>query len=149
MARLLPLLVLLYVSGCSEEEFFACIGKPATGDLIYFGSAMNDASVGCVNCHRERRDGGPDISGPEAKIGVSHSAITQLGAHPVGSNYQAAKNFNPKLNLREIADLDERIVLVDGTVQCATCHTDHTAGETHDTALPMKASELCFACHAM
>ncbi len=105
----------------------------ATAQLCALAGAARErtASVSCLSCH----DGTVGAS-----IGVGH------GYHPVGTDYFRARYGRPAAVLRP--DLPPALVLVDGKVECTTCH-DGASRERSLTALPMSRSALCFGCHAL
>ncbi len=68
----------------------------------------------------------------------------ELVNHPVDIDYEQARSRHR--SLRSSAQLPREMPLVNGKVECTTCH-DGRSRERMRTALPMEHSRLCFACH--
>ncbi len=68
-------------------------------------------------------------------------------SHAVGVAYEASAQSRT-LKLKPRARLPEAIVLVQGRIECTTCHSGQGFGDGR-TVLPVAGSTLCFACHEM
>lgn len=92
-------------------------------------------SRNCLLCHD-----GSVANGTDVRLQTTEGA---RGAnHAVGMLYA---NTRPGLRLK--AALAKELVLVDGRVECTTCHARGGFGAA-STALPTDGSALCLACHA-
>lgn len=89
----------------------------------------------CLGCH----------DGTIAPSVTRFSEIRHDRSHPVGTDYAAiqATGFGA---LRPPAELDPALVLVDGKLECTTCHDGDAPSPSH-TALPMNRSAMCLGCH--
>ncbi|BDG08783.1 cytochrome c3 family protein [Anaeromyxobacter paludicola] len=90
----------------------------------------------CLSCH--------DGSLAHAALPARAAAGEPLSNHPVAIDYEAARERDPRL--RPAAQLPPEIRLVEGRLECTTCH-DPRSTLPASTALPMRGSQLCFACH--
>jgi len=100
-------------------------------------------SATCLQCH----DGlvAANMTSPiPASTGTS-SLGKSSSDHPVGMDYVSAQTrwWN---RLRPIALLPPEIQLVDGRVECSSCH-DMSTGSATRLVLEMRGSRLCFGCH--
>lgn len=102
--------------------------------LRYADRSTTDSSE-CLGCH----DGTIADS-----VGFS-TPIRRTESHPVGVAYDDAQ-ARGRARLRPRADLAAALVLVDGKVECTTCHSG-TSSEPARAALPRRRSALCLACH--
>jgi len=93
-------------------------------------------SRGCLLCH--------DGTLTHAALPGPRLAGELLANHPVGVDYEAARASDRWL--RPSAQLPREMPLVNGRIECTTCH-DARSSEPMKTALPMTRSRLCFACH--
>lgn len=93
------------------------------------------SSRACLTCH----DGTlAHAAQPGQRVGG------ELANHPVDVDYEQARTRDHYL--RPSAQLPREMPLVNGKVECTTCH-DGRSNEPMRTALPMARSRLCFACH--
>lgn len=123
--------------------------------------ALSDAI--CLNCHDgavaadalagmpggAQPQGSPPGSGTETGLSLTFAA--ELGSdgrpgstHPVGVHYAFASDLVP-------APPDGRfpngVRLIDGKVECGTCHNPHNAANPPFLATPNAGSALCYTCH--
>ena len=97
----------------------------------------------CLQCH----DGvlAPNITPPTLTPMGTVPAGRRTGDHPVGVDYLAAQAFR-WAGLRPVGLLPPEIRLVDGRVECSSCHDLSSSGPPR-LAVAMAGSRLCFACH--
>lgn len=69
------------------------------------------------------------------------------GNHPVMVAYAEAYRRDPSRYV-PVSQLDPRIKLVNGTIQCATCHTVSVT-ERWALAVPNQNDRLCLSCHRL
>ncbi|MFL5299454.1 MAG: cytochrome c3 family protein [Anaeromyxobacteraceae bacterium] len=95
------------------------------------------SSQRCLACH----DGtvAPGSLVPAGRAG-------ELGDHPIDVDYEGSRVRGQLL--RPAAELPPSLPLVNGRVACTTCHAPDSPEPGH-TALPMRRSAMCFACHAL
>jgi predicted CXXCH cytochrome family protein len=91
----------------------------------------------CLTCH----DG---TTAPGA-LGPAGSA-SGLGDHPVDVDYEVSRGRGQLL--RPATELPPSLPLVNGKVACTTCHAPDSPEPGH-TAVTMRRSTMCFACHAL
>lgn len=71
------------------------------------------------------------------------------GSHPIGIEYPADGYHGPLgAAYHPARQLDERIRLVDGRVECISCHSPYSDIE-HQLVMPNHGSALCLSCHDM
>lgn len=70
---------------------------------------------------------------------------TQPGSHPVQVSYTRAHQQNPRAFVTPAA-LDSRLQLVDGKVECMTCHVVSARQEWVSVAL-LGRRDICLGCH--
>ena len=98
---------------------------------------IEDVTAHCLECH------GPDIGAAEADAEAPtpvHSVGGSDSSHPVKVAYPDSKS-----GLAPRADLDERLVLINGQMTCITCHEPEDPD--HALVLPNEGSQICLACH--
>jgi predicted CXXCH cytochrome family protein len=117
---------------------------PAAAKPRCLGAADGKAAQSsrtCLTCH----------DGAIAATVTNHlagAAGAQIGAgHPVGVSYSIAFLRKPS-RLQHPAMLDKRINLVDGKVQCVSCH-DLSSTSKAMLVMPNRSSALCSSCHRM
>jgi predicted CXXCH cytochrome family protein len=95
------------------------------------------SSQRCLTCH----DGtvAQDVLVPAGRAGA-------LGDHPIDVDYEASRGRGQLL--RPVAELPPSLPLVNGKVACTTCHAPDSPEPGH-TAVTMRRSTMCFACHAL
>lgn len=120
--------------GTSSLACLAChdgtLGLEAPGGTRQSGGVFR----GCVACH-----GGGTALGPNPPIGTDLS--TQ---HPI------AVLYDPSLDpdFRSVAEVQAAgLVLIDGKIQCATCHDPHYQTWGSFLRISAASGELCQACH--
>ena len=96
-------------------------------------------SYGCLACH----DGA--IARSARPLGARGSNFTQKDNHPVLVAYESAHLRNPMAYVAPAA-LDPKLQLVDGKIQCITCHTVSSNQEWTTISL-MGRRDLCLGCH--
>jgi predicted CXXCH cytochrome family protein len=69
------------------------------------------------------------------------------GTHPVNLDYLTAQTSG-QAKLRPVSLLPPEIRLVNGRVECVSCH-DLSASGAPRLVMGMHRSRLCFACHAL
>lgn len=110
-----------------------CQGAYATS------SAVLGDSNGCLACH----DG--VIAKNSSAFGAGVSIHAQKGNHPVLMSYDRAHQQRPMAFVTPAA-LDPKLQLVDGKVQCITCHVVSTQQEWTTISL-MGRRDFCLGCH--
>lgn len=119
--------------------------RTAAGDL-------SAASLVCLSCH----DGvvAPDvyagshaITWYELSTGGVPVGKSRLTSHPIGILYPVG---DPKYNSPPALQQSGRLKLVDGRLQCTTCHDPHNTGR-HKGMLVMsnERSRMCLSCHRL
>ncbi|MGE3182693.1 MAG: cytochrome c3 family protein, partial [Phycisphaerae bacterium] len=124
---------------------------PARGsDAIVY----DDSSRLCLSCH----DGviAKDVyasphaaSWRELDSGSVRGGRSRITSHPVGIRYPVdQRSYYPASALR--VDEKDTVPLVDGRIQCITCHDPHNT-ERHPGMLVKsnQRSKLCLACHRL
>ena len=96
-------------------------------------------SRSCLSCH----DG--VIAKNAFSPGPADSRYAQPGNHPMMVSYQDAYWRNP-MALVAPGALDARLRLVDGKVQCITCHEVSSQRQWTTVSLPGRR-EICHGCH--
>jgi hypothetical protein len=93
----------------------------------------------CLCCH----DGmvAPEITPSDSRTRMRDPSVN----HPVGMTYRTAYLRAPAGLVPEPM-LDSRVRLVDGKVQCVSCHTASPEGKW-GLAIPRSGSGLCLSCH--
>jgi predicted CXXCH cytochrome family protein len=90
-------------------------------------------SIACMACH----DGG---SAPSVEFSMSTGGMS----HPVTIDYEAAARRHPG-SYTPSASLPPEVPLVDGRVECTTCHD----GSRSTRKWVVDEARLCSACHRM
>lgn len=85
------------------------------------------ASACCLPCHAART--------------VAHGPDGDRPAHPTSVDYDRAVKHG-RLPLRPLTRLPHAIVLVDGRIECTTCHRRHT-----NLRSQLALDRLCTGCH--
>ncbi len=94
----------------------------------------------CLSCH----DG--DIAG-DAQT-VSTGSGMRSGEHPVGVAYPLHADRGAKSRMTSISELDYRIRLFAGKIECRSCHSVFSK-ERNLLVVSNAGSNLCFSCHDM
>jgi predicted CXXCH cytochrome family protein len=91
-------------------------------------------SLGCMSCH-------------DGSVAAHVGGLDERGSgrHPVDVDYEAVALQHPE-SYRAPGALPSSVVLTQGMLTCATCHSARSSEPGH-TALPMERSRLCLACH--
>ena len=76
----------------------------------------------------------------------SNEPLSQRLSHPIGANYQLAKQFRPGARLKDIALLPSVVRLENGVTGCLSCH-DPASSRPYKLVMDNAESRLCFACH--
>lgn len=97
-------------------------------------------SQGCLNCH---------AAGSESpwlqETGTQRLTFNLHATHPLGVEVVAGSGQDER---RLRADLDPRLRLFDGRIECQTCH--QLAAGTTDLLVPVAESyDLCLGCHQL
>lgn len=95
-------------------------------------------SSACLSCH----DG--TVAGNAMPLPLSETNFDQHFGHPVQVSYEQAYSRQPRVYVAPGA-LDSRLQLVDGKVQCVTCHTTSESGTWVKVSLANR--DLCLGCH--
>jgi predicted CXXCH cytochrome family protein len=95
-------------------------------------------SSACLSCH----DG--TVAGNAMPLPLSETNYDQHFGHPVQVSYEQAYARQPRVYVAPGA-LDARLQLVDGKVQCVTCHTTSESGIWVKVSLDNR--DLCLGCH--
>jgi hypothetical protein len=93
----------------------------------------------CLACH----DGSIAPNAIPAEAGVFTQQLH--GNHPLLVSYEKAYSNQPTAFVAP-AKLDPRLQLVDGKIQCVTCHAVSPQREWATVALP-RQGEICQGCH--
>ena len=101
--------------------------------------ATRGNSHGCLACH----DGA--IAKNAFPAGSEASRLAPKGNHPVLVAYDRAHRQNPMAFVAPAA-LDPKIQLVDGKIQCITCHAV-SANQEWTTVSLLGTRDLCLGCH--
>lgn len=120
----------------------------------YEGKDMTDAhhgggSVTCMGCH----DG---VSAMNMAVRADIFGNNLKNSHPVSVEYiEGIAGLRPKTDtviaIRGAETVND--MLVNGKVECISCHDQHNAGDTSPNPLRLflrndnKGSALCYACH--
>lgn len=72
-----------------------------------------------------------------------HGRPLNFQAHPIGIDYDDAVKRG-RVSLHPVERLPLAVVLVDGRVECTTCHSEHT-----NLSSQVATRRLCFACHRL
>ncbi len=131
--------VILLLAGVPHRPWAAEPGTRRCAGLPLLSSRGPTNSVVCLACH----DGAlasnifPNSSG--------FAASDLRSCHPVLVSYVRAYSRNPSRFVSPWL-LDARVKLVQGRVQCTTCHS--VAADGKDIlVMPNPRGELCFSCH--
>lgn len=101
---------------------------------------LDRSSIECLACH----DG--TVSSNVEMGGASWSHARGIGlSHPVGISYEDVYR-EPGSRLHPERSLPDELTLVQGRVECVTCH-DHYSGLPGLLVLDNTGSRLCLACH--
>lgn len=119
-------------------------------------STPGESTLMCLSCH----DG---AIAAEVPVGMDKGIVSRLGqsrsfagdrdgfffrSHPVGVVYEdRADKLVPKSTI-ESAKGDGKVRLIDGRVECISCHDPHgISGQEHLLIKSNRRSELCRTCH--
>ena len=101
---------------------------------------LDRSSVECLACH----DG--TVSSNVERGGASWNHAGGIGlSHPIGVVYQDAVR-RPDSRLHPERSLPEALTLVNGQVECVTCH-DHYSSVPGLLVMDNSGSRLCLSCH--
>ncbi len=113
----------------------------ATLGYAYRG-LIPDVSKECLSCH----DGTLSINAGAVAARFNWEHGREIGlSHPIDVDYAQAYRRRPD-RYYPPASLDPRIVLVEGKIQCITCH-DHFSHQRKKLVMDNTGSRLCLACH--
>lgn len=105
-------------------------------------NTMDVNSRECLSCH----DGTLSISSDAELRELNWEHHTEIGlSHPVGVDYMDVYSRNPD-TYHEPDGLDPRIVLINGKVECETCH-NHYSSFKKKLVMENWGSRLCLSCH--
>ena len=104
---------------------------------------IDSFSYDCILCHDGMNAKYHDIRFRQGRR-ESISLVTVLASHPIGMSYGSMAYENDKL--RNMANLDPSITLVDGRVGCLSCHNLLNPEKFH-LAMNNENSQLCLQCH--
>jgi predicted CXXCH cytochrome family protein len=76
----------------------------------------------------------------------SNDSLSQRFSHPIGVDYQVARQLRPGARLKDIALLPSVIKLENGATGCLSCH-DPASPRPYRLVMDNAESRLCFACH--
>ena len=93
------------------------------------------SSQRCLTCHDGTTGAG---------ISFALGGGTGRGDHPVDVGYERSRARDRRL--RPSAELPPSLPLVNGRIACTTCHAPESTEPGH-TAMPMRLSAMCLACH--
>ncbi len=132
-------------TGIVSDSHAVATGKAHSVKAQDFGEfQMSTGSGRCLGCH----DGLYS-----SDVHIKNTGNMQLNLipggydHPIGVNYQEAYLSNAS-HLQAPGALDPRIVFVDGTVECESCHNSYS-DNNFMLVIENSNSSLCFACHDM
>lgn len=109
------------------------------------------ASLACLSCH----DG--TVAGSRAGNGTRHESlgIDLSDDHPIGFVYDSARAasdrglHDPEAQPSGLGGTIAQDMLVDGRVECTSCHGQHHGGDAGPMLLKSNSgSALCLTCHA-
>ena len=92
---------------------------------------IEDLTAYCADCHG-------DMETTEKQIG--HPPGSGVHSHPVDQPYPSAG-----IGLVPLAELDLRLLLIDGKMTCITCHKHDV--HNRQLVIPDAFGELCVSCH--
>lgn len=109
-------------------------------------SDIDPMSKNCISCHD-----GSTASSVELKAGTwQHSQgfikFDKGGKHPIGMDYEEARQGNRKLALIPKTMVDERIRFFNGKLGCGTCHNPYSQ-EKYRLVITVNREQLCLSCH--
>jgi len=106
--------------------------------VAVFGSAFSQtASDGCLTCHG----------------GAAGPTIRRIGSHVYGVDYEAARtrrrSLRPSGAPSGFGSTIANDLLMNGRVECTTCHTPHEQpnGNAYRLRYGKRFAELCTGCH--
>lgn len=105
------------------------------------------ASERCLGCH----DGSVSSSvshdfGRGRRRGIGSSSLT-TGGHPIGMSYPVARRDpGGGSGYTPAEQLDRRLRLINGRVECLTCHSPFSPNKGL-LVMPNTRSDLCLSCH--
>jgi hypothetical protein len=116
-----------------------CSAEPRCSGADGASTATLGDSRGCLACH----DG--TIAKSAFPTGARESNYAPKGNHPVLVTYERAHLGNPRAFVAPAA-LDPKLQLVEGKVQCVTCHTI-SSNQGWTTVSLVGKRDLCLGCH--
>lgn len=138
--------VALRFSGPGERHAqFQPIAHP--GARAQEGGGIDGATRRCLQCHDGTVGGSGDLAVP-----VQGRIVPSIGgrasSHPVGVPYPTRPRPGSDTSYVPRGSLDPRVVLIEGTVGCLSCH-NLFGREAGLLALPNHESALCYSCHEL
>lgn len=129
-------------SGASEDAHALSMSKAHLDkEVDSLTEIIGSSSRDCLSCHDGTLSSNTNVSMAggatwEHSIGMSH---------PIGVSYDDAYRKKPK-EYHNSASLDKRIKLVNGKIECETCH-DHYSKLKYRLVMDNFRSRLCMSCH--
>lgn len=100
-------------------------------------------SAVCFECHSEQANA--QSASMIAGVNSVARVVDEHGSHPVGIEVELGSGF-PGARIRE--NLDSRISLFDGKIECQTCHSMLVGNTFREKEFPVR-SDLCQGCHKL
>ena len=131
-------------SDTSDDGGFSLISFGRDNTVDQQGGDIDSFSKDCVSCHDGLRASDVSVNYRNNPDGSRTGRHFSGKDHPIGMEYASYASF--RRGYRPVAQLNPKMLLVNGKVGCLTCHNPLNPEKSH-LVMSDRRSALCLTCH--